>query len=74
MAIEQPHPGQEAKVEMDSDKDTCCVGKNFVVFDLTRRNADVYPYDSVNYELLYNVPIVSVAKAYDDTVSGQTIV
>ena len=70
MTLEQPQTGQEAKVEMDSNADTWCVGKNFVVLEMTRRNANVYTYDSDNYEPFHNVPIVSLATAYDDTDSG----
>ena len=44
--------------EADSNADTCCLGKNFIVMAYTERTADVYPYDS-SYTPLLNVPIVT---------------
>ena len=59
---------------MDSNADTCCAGSNFLIMSMTRRTADVFPYDAENYKPLYNVPIVSAATAYDDPITGQTYI
>ena len=71
--ILQPTHNTFATNEMDSNADTCCAGRNFVVLSLTRRTADVYPYNS-SYEPLLNVPIASAATAYDDPQSGRTYI
>jgi hypothetical protein len=62
-----------ANNECDSNADTCCLGKNFVVLQATYRTADVYAYDS-SIKPLENVPIVTGATAYDDLVSGNTFI
>ena len=72
--VEQPIPGVISSNEMDSNADTCCAGSNFVVLQMTRRTADVYPYDVSNYKPIYNVPIVSAATAYDDPITGKTYI
>jgi hypothetical protein len=59
--------------ECDTNADTCCLGKNFVVLHATFRTADVYAYDT-SIKPIENVPIVSGATAYDDPVSGDTFI
>jgi hypothetical protein len=71
--LQQPLPNCIAPNEMDSNADTCCAGSNFIALSLTRRTADVYPYNS-SYEPLLNVPIASAATAYDDPDTGQTYI
>jgi hypothetical protein len=71
--IQQPPANTVAPNEMDSNADTCCAGSNFLVLSLTRRTADVFPYDS-SYEPFLNVPIVTAATAYDDPDTGQTYI
>ena len=58
---------------MDSNADTCCAGSNFIVLSLTRRTADVYPYNS-SYDPVCNVPIVTAATAFDDKDSSSTYI
>ena len=60
--------------ELDTNADTCCAGSNFIVLSMTRRTADVYPYDSESYKPLHNVPIVSSATAYTDPITGHTYI
>ena len=48
---------------MDYNADTCCLGINFIVMNMTERRADVYPYDT-SYEPMYNSPIVTGASTY----------
>ena len=59
---------------MDSNADTCCAGAGFIVLSMTRRMADVFPYDSNNYQPIHNVPIVTAATAYDDPNTGTTYI
>ena len=49
--------------EFDTNADTCCLGKNFVILEYTRRA--IKPIE--------NVPIVS-ATAWDDPVTGDTYI
>ena len=69
----QPIPNQTAANECDTNADTCCLGKNFVILQYTTRLADVYPYDK-SYKPIEGVPIVSGATAWDDTLTGQTYI
>ena len=66
----QPEPGVSAANECDTNADTCCLGKNFVVLEYTTRTADVYAYDK-DIAPLNDVPIVSGATAWNDPASGQ---
>lgn len=68
-------PPQNTKVnnECDTNADTTCLGKNFVILHFTTRTADVFPYDK-SYQPMENVPIVSGATAYDNERTGQTYI
>ncbi|GAX24495.1 hypothetical protein FisN_18Lu065 [Fistulifera solaris] len=68
-----PQPGVSAANECDSNADTCCTGKNFVVLSYTNRTANVYPYDA-SYEPVRGVPIVSAATAWTNPVTGETVI
>ncbi|CAJ1936118.1 unnamed protein product [Cylindrotheca closterium] len=57
---------------MDTNADTCCLGKNFVIMSYTPRLANVYAYDPALPPT--NVPIVSGATAYDCPQSGNTFI
>jgi len=59
------HAGTIANNETDSNADTYCLGKNWLIYGYTTRLADVYPYDS-SYAPIKNVPIVSGVTAYTD--------
>ena len=61
------------KNESNSNADTCCLGKNFLVINYITITVDIYPYDS-SYTPIQNVPIISGATAYDDPSTGQTYV
>ena len=63
---------QTAMNEADSNADTCCLGKNWIILQHTSRSADVYPYDEAMTPVK-NVPIVSGATAYTDE-SGTTFI
>ena len=55
----------------DTNADTCCLGKNFVILEFTQRAADVYAFIK-DIAPIVGVPIVSGATAWDDPVTGQT--
>lgn len=61
--INEVDSGITSNNESDSNADTCCLGKNWIVCEYTTRSADVFPYDD-SYEPTKNVPIVSGATAY----------
>mmetsp|Transcript_12720 Transcript_12720/g.18121 ORF Transcript_12720/g.18121 Transcript_12720/m.18121 type:complete len:140 (-) Transcript_12720:150-569(-) len=60
--------------EADSNVDTCCLGSNFIIYEMTNRTADVYPYDISYSNPIKNVPIISGATAWDDSETGETII
>lgn len=66
-------PNTTAHIENDSNADTCCLGKNFIVLEHTRRTADVYAYDK-SITPIHNVPIVSGATAYDCPTTNTTYI
>ena len=51
--------------ESDSNADTCCLGKFWIVYNYTSHTADVYPYDQA-CKPSKDVPIVIGASAYTD--------
>ena len=59
--------------ECDTNADTCCLGKNFVILEFTQRAADVYAYLK-DIALIEGVPIVSGETAWDDPITGQTYI
>jgi hypothetical protein len=59
--------------ECDTNADTCCLGKNFLVLHSTFRTADVYAYDT-SIKPIENVSIVTGATAYDDPVTATTYI
>ena len=69
----QPSPGTQGDNECDSNADTCCLEKNWLIMEYTRRTADVYSYDS-SAAPIADVPIVTGATAWDDPHSGETYI
>ena len=69
----EPAPNTQALNECDTNADTCCLGKNFIISQYTTRSSDVYAYDK-SYEPIENVPIVTGMTAYDDDATGQTYI
>ena len=57
----------------ECDTDTCCLGKNLIIYKYTRRTADAYAYDNSYFPATY-IPIVTGATAYDDPLSGKTFI
>ena len=65
--------GHSARCEMDSHADTCVVGSNFRLIELTGDTADVYPYNE-KYEAITDVPIVWAATAWTNPETGETVI
>lgn len=71
--VSEPSPNTEGINECDTDADTCCLGKNFMVYKYTQRTADVYAYDK-SLTPATNIPIVTGATAKDDETTGETYI
>ena len=69
-----PPPNTTADNKCDTNADTCCLGKNFIVLNSTYRTADVYAYDTSRIQPIENVPIVTAATAFDDPETGDTFI
>ena len=69
----RPQPGIAAINECDTNADTCCLGKNFMVLEHTLRTADVYTYDP-SITPIKDVPIVTGATAWDHPVTNETFI
>ena len=68
--VEEPEPGNISVNELDTNVDTCCLGYNFTVLQMTPRTADVYPNDP-SCKPFHNVPIVSGATTFTDSITGK---
>jgi hypothetical protein len=69
-----PPVNTRADNECDTNADTCCLGRNFIVLNPTYRTADVYTYDTSIQPAIENVPIVSGATAFDDSTTSNTYI
>eukprot|EP00978_Attheya_sp_CCMP212_P046445 scaffold392658_cov28-Attheya_sp.AAC.1 len=58
----------------DTNADTCCLGKNFVILDYTMRTSDVYAYDKSIKTIENVLPSVKGARAFDDLDTGKTYI
>ena len=47
--ILESYPGTLATNKMDSNSDTCCIGTDFIVMNMTNSSANFYSYDT-SYE------------------------
>ena len=68
-----PEPGVYAANEWDTNTDTCCLERNFIVLEYNTGKSGVYAYDK-DIAPLNDVTIVSGATAWDDPASGQTYI
>ena len=66
-------PGTTASNKCDTNADTCCLGKNFVILEYTRRTADVYTYEK-SLKPIKGVPIVNSATAWNEPVTQHTYI
>ena len=62
--VQEPSPGTIAVNESDTNANTCCLGKNFVVQSYTNCTVDVYSYDT-SVAPIEDVPIVTGLTAWD---------
>ena len=69
----EPEAGTPGFNECDTNADTCCLGKNFVILEFTQRAADVYAYIK-DIAPITGIPIVSGATAWDDPITEQTYI
>lgn len=66
--------GGASRVELDTHADTCVAGSNTVVLDLTGKVVTVAPFCQSEYQPVQDIPIATVATAYDCPVTGKTYV
>ena len=52
-------------MELDTHANTCVAGANTVVLDLTEKHVSVTPFCEEEYEPISEIPIATVATAYD---------
>ncbi len=62
------------RTELDTHADTCVAGRNTVVLDLTGKVVLVAPFCEAEYDTMQDVPIATVATAYDCPRTGRTLV
>ena len=62
-----------ANNECNTNVDTCCLGKNYVILKNTSQTANIYAYDT-SIKPLKGVPIVSIATVYDDLGTNTTYI
>ena len=65
--------GHMARCELDSHADTCVLGSNFKLIELTGEVVDVVPYHE-EYDAKKDVPIVSAATAWTHPDTGETFI
>ena len=63
-----------ARLELDTHADTCVAGSNTVVLDLTGKTVNVTPFCETAYESMKEIPIATVATAYDCPFTGKVYV
>ena len=61
----------EGRLELDTHADTCVAGANTVVLDLTGKHVSVTPFCEEEYEPMNEIPIATVATAYDCPDTGR---
>ena len=62
------------RMELDTHANTCVAGANTVVLDLTGKTVSVAPFCEAEFDAMQDVPIATVATAYDCPVTGRTYV
>jgi hypothetical protein len=64
----------ECRVELDTHADTCVAGSNTAVLDLTGKVVSVSPFCDTEYESIADIPVATVATAYDCPTTGKTFI
>jgi hypothetical protein len=65
--------GASGRCELDSHADTCVAGANTILLEKTGRVVNVLPYNT-DYAPKKNIPIATVATAWDDPKTGKTYI
>jgi hypothetical protein len=63
----------EPRSELDSHADTCCVGDNALILYYHNRTVSVAPFMD-SFGTANDIPIVTAAIAYDDSILAQTFI
>ena len=63
---------EDPRTELDSHANMAVVGRHSFIFESTGRTCDVTPF-TPELGKKQNVPIVDAAIAYDDEISGETV-
>ena len=73
--LDKPSIGTRANNESNSNSnaDTCCLGKHFIIMQMTSRTADTYPFDDA-YEPNVDVSIVTGATAWTTSMDQMTYI
>jgi hypothetical protein len=71
--LEEPIPGYEARNELDTRADTICAGANFLCIRPTGMMCSVKGFHQ-SFEPIHEIPVATVATAWDDWESGQTFI
>jgi hypothetical protein len=66
--------GDCGRVERDTHADTCVAGLNTVVLDLTGKVVSVSPFCDTEYQSIEDVPVATVATAYDCPITGKVYI
>ena len=61
-------------MELDTHADTCVAGANTTVLDLTGKTVSVTPFCESEYEAIDEIPVATVATAYDCPATGKVYV
>ena len=62
------------RLELDTHADTCVAGANTMVLDLTGKTVSVTPFCESEYEAIDEIPVATVATAYDCPNTGKVYV
>jgi hypothetical protein len=70
MSISSTNKKTANRADLDSHADTCCAGSNCKVLAETGEKVSVTPF-SKSYTAMSDIPIATVATAYDDPTTGE---
>jgi hypothetical protein len=71
--LDEPMPGFEARNELDTRADTICAGTNFLCIRPTGMVCSVKGFHQ-SFAPIHEIPVATVATAWDDPESGQTFI
>jgi hypothetical protein len=71
--LDEPTPGFMAKNELDTRADTICAGANFCCLRPTGMTCSVQGFHQ-SFEPIPEIPVATVATAWDDPYTGQTYI